>query len=94
MSKEWTIVGMWDDSRETWIEYGKGETADEATMDALGELNDGEVDLEDLSIVAVFPGRLSDGLNGIGPVSATEFRGVDDDQRSYGPHRKNRRDAR
>lgn len=89
--KAWTVVGFYEDDRTTWIEYGTGETPDAAVFDALSELRATEVNLENLTILAVFPGRLEESaFQGMGPVTASEWDGVDDEKRSNGPRRGGR----
>lgn len=65
----WTVVGYWPETGEAWVEYGNGSNEDEAVRSALSELHEGEANLEDLYIVAVFLGRQEDKL-GCGGVTA------------------------
>lgn len=84
----WTVVGMWEGDRQTWVEYGRGNNHDEAITDAVSALEDVGADLDDLSIIAAFPGQHIDAMENIGPVSATEFEGVSDEKRSSSPRAK------
>lgn len=72
----YTVVGVWEDSWTSWVEYGKGNNIDEAIKDALSVLAKPDTillidatEVEHLTIVAVFPGRHGDILQD--PVSAS-----------------------
>jgi hypothetical protein len=100
--REWTFVGIWEDTRESWVDFGSGDTLDEAVKDALDGMiaNDPKRGIDQLTILAVFEGRQTDYLQE--PVSATVAYDrdtdldhcCDDDCRSYGCGKGNPQDAK